>query len=88
MKFFKKEPLDPDVEAAYDKAYKEERLLVAAQRGKEAAHKPAKKPFYRKLGDIAVNITKDFGKIRLSDQFYEDFNPDNLTPKPAKRKSK
>lgn len=71
VKWGKREPEDPDVKAAYEKAYKEEKILAAIERGKADAHKPRSKPFYQKLGDVAINITKDMANVRLSDSFYE-----------------
>lgn len=68
---WKRRQPDPEVQAAYDKAYKEESILAAAERGKADAHKLPAKPFYQKLGDVAVNISKDMAGIRLSDSFYE-----------------
>jgi hypothetical protein len=84
VKWFKNKPLDPEVEAAYDKAYKEERIKYAQEKARVDAHKPTHQPFFRRLGDVAVNIGKDIGQIRLSDQFYEEANIFNPAPKPKR----
>lgn len=52
---FSRKPRDPDVQAAYDQAYKEERIKVAAERG---AAKAREKPFYQKLGGAVGGIGK------------------------------
>lgn len=69
MRFNRK--IDPEVQKAYNETFKEESIKAAKERAKADAHKAPSKPFYQKLGDVAINITKDFSGIRLSDTFYE-----------------
>jgi hypothetical protein len=50
MKLFKEKPIDPEVKEAYNKAYREERLVIAKIKGKaDAQRKALAKPFYQKL---------------------------------------
>jgi len=59
MNPFKRKPKDPEIQAAYEKAYKEERITQATIKGKaDAQAKANQKPFYQKLGGAATGLMK------------------------------
>ncbi len=57
MGLFKRKPVDPEVQAAYDKAYREERIKLAEERGRAAGRNPPK-PFYQKLAGVGKTVGK------------------------------
>lgn len=61
--------IDPDYyerRKAYNKAYQEEKVKLATERGRAAAHK---KPFYQKLGSAAINLGKSVSVNTKNDPF-------------------
>lgn len=57
MGIFKRKPVDPEIQAAYDKAYREERIKLAEERGRAAGKNPPK-PFYKKVTGAVSTVGK------------------------------
>lgn len=82
MGLFKRKPKDPDIEAAYQKAYKQERIKVATAKGIRDANR---KPFLAQLGGVLSTFEKQSKspRVRNPDPFAMFFgDPD----KPRRRK--
>lgn len=83
----KKTPSDNKAQTAYQKAYDEQRIKNATQKGIEDANRLAnQQPFYKKVLNAASAVTKDFA------EGASKTNPDALftfdDPKPQRRRTR
>lgn len=88
MNLFKRKPIDPEVDEAYKKAYREERLVQAKVKGKaDAVRKAAQKPFYQKLVGGMEGLAKNVSvAIPESDGFGMFSEPKKKRKTKRKRK--
>jgi hypothetical protein len=84
MGLFHRKPVDPEVKAAYEQAYRKRRVELATERGKAKAEE---KPFYQKLGGAAQGMFKNMGGKPKGDPFGF-FLGRKAAPKRKRKRSK